>query len=159
MKMTIAMIAERQRQLTAVMGVPVPGAPEVKTKEPILPRKVTVAMARTLGNLERALAKEWEFYNKQARDIAERYVKKDESGKVPEREGDFVFASDEDKKVFREEMAELNRTEYEVDVMTFKASELDRCYEADRYDILTPLQVRRIEWMIDDDDIPPEKVD
>lgn len=114
----------------------------------ILPRKVSVAIARNLTRLD----KEMKLYGEQENDIASRYAKKDEDGKIifkGEKKNELEFETTENLKRFQSEKKELNETEVEIEIMKFKSSELDRCEEVDRYQILTPVQEAAIEWMID----------
>lgn len=110
-----------------------------------LPRKVSVAIARNIVKFE----KELDVYTKQRNDIADRYAKKDEAGNYITDNDNFTFDTEDDKTVFLQEMKELNETEIDVQVMVFKASDLDRCDEVERYAILSPVQEAAIEWMID----------
>lgn len=117
----------------------------------ILPRKVSVAIARNLTRLD----KEMKLYGEQENDIASRYAKKDEDGKIifkGEKKNELEFETTENLKSFQSEKKELNETEVEIEIMKFKSSELDRCEEVDRYKILTPVQEAAIGWMIDYDD-------
>lgn len=115
-----------------------------------LPRKVSVAIARNIIKFE----KEMKVYEEQREDIAGRYAAKDEDGNfVIDAEGkNYTFESQEKEAAFRQESKELNESEIDIDIMTFKASELDRCDEVERYNILPPVQEAAIEWMIDYDD-------
>ena len=114
----------------------------------VLPRKVSVAIARNLTRLD----KEMKIYGEQENDIASRYAKKDEDGKLifkGAKGNELEFEAPDDEKSFRAEKKELNDTEVEIEIMKFKSTELDRCEQVERYDILTPLQEASLEWMID----------
>lgn len=120
----------------------------VKVSEFTLPRKVSVAIARNISNFREDLT----IYNEQDADIAKRYVAKDEEG-TPILDGNmYTFASLEDRGNFVRERNELNDAEIDVDIVKFNSSDLDGCYESDRYDIMTPAQESSIEWMIDYDE-------
>ncbi len=110
-----------------------------------LPRKVSVAISRNIVKLENEL----KIYSEQDKDIAERYAAKDEKGEFVLENNAFTFESMEKKGLFISERKELGETGIEIDILTFKASELDRCEEVERYDILTPVQEASLAWMID----------
>ena len=110
-----------------------------------LPRKVSVAVARNLAKIE----KEITLYNNQREDIADRYAKKDEQGNYILDGSNYTFAEDKDKEAFLQEARELNETDIDIDFMKFRAEELDRCDEVERYSIITPAQELALEWMID----------
>lgn len=107
------------------------------------PRKMSVAMARNLGEME----KEVELYNNQRKEIADLYAVK-ENGEFVLAGDSFTFASEEDKKAFLEEIKQLNEVDVEVDIITVDSTELDRCDEMERYDILTPREEASLSWMI-----------
>lgn len=132
MKMTYAELKNRHSNLIVIGKL-------------TLPRKVSVAIARNIVKFE----KELDVYTKQRNDIADRYAKKDEAGNYITDKDNFTFDTEENKTVFLQEMKELNETELDVPVMVFKATELDRCDEVERYAILSPIQEAAIEWMID----------
>ena len=112
----------------------------------VLPRKASVAIARNIQKLE----KEVKLYLKQRSDIAERYAKKGKDGQPINEDDKYVFETPEHEASFLQEAKELNETEIEIDnIMKFKSSELDRCDEVDRYQILSPVQEAAIAWMID----------
>ena len=119
----------------------------IKIGGKVLPRKATHAIARNIQKLE----KEVEFHRKQYGDIADRYAAKDDDGNfvLDAKKEKHTFASEEDAASFRLEAKELIETEVDLDIMKFKSSELDKCDENDRYDILSPLEEAAIEWMID----------
>lgn len=137
MKMTYAEIRNRHANLIVIGKL-------------TLPRKVSVAIARNIIKFE----KEMEVYEEQREDIAGRYAAKDGDGKfILDAEGkNYTFESQEKEAAFRQESKELNESEIDIDIMTFKASELDRCDEVERYNILPPVQEAAIGWMIDYDD-------
>ena len=114
----------------------------------ILPRKVSVAIARNLTTIN----KEIELYNQQREDIAERYAKKDEKGNYVLNGNNYTFANDKDRQSFIEEVSELNDTDIDINIFKFNVSELDRCDESDRYNIITPSQEVSLGWMIDYDE-------
>lgn len=110
-----------------------------------LPRKVSVAVSRNLSKIE----KEITLYNSQREDIAGRYARKDEQGNYILDGNNYTFVSDENKEAFLQEAKELNETDIDIDFMKFRAEELDRCDEVERYSIITPAQEMALEWMID----------
>lgn len=114
----------------------------------ILPRKVSVAIARNLTTIN----KEIELYNQQREDIAERYAKKDEKGNYVLDGNNYTFANGKDRQSFIEEVSELNDTDIDINIFKFNVSELDRCDESDRYNIITPSQEVSLGWMIDYDE-------
>ena len=114
----------------------------------ILPRKVSVAIARNLTTIN----KEIELYNQQREDIAERYAKKDEKGNYVLNGNNYTFANDKDRQSFIEEVSELNDTDIDINIFKFNVSELDRCDESDRYNIITPSQEVSLGWMINYDE-------
>ena len=119
----------------------------MEVSELTLPRKVSVAIARNISNFR----KELEIYNEQDADIAKRYVAKDKDGK-PVLDGNmYTFASEVDRENFIRERNELNSAEVDVDIIKFNSSDLDGCYDSDRYEIMIPAQESSIEWMIDYD--------
>lgn len=119
----------------------------MEVSELILPRKVSVAIARNIFNFR----KELEIYNEQDVDIAKRYVAKDKDGK-PVLDGNmYTFAVEEDRENFIRERNELNSAEIDVDIIKFNSVDLDGCYDSDRYEIMTPAQESSIAWMIDYD--------
>lgn len=113
-----------------------------------LPRKVSAAIARNLVKLE----KEFELYNKQRLDIANRYAKKDEEGEfILTAVGDksaYTFNDTKDEVAFRTEAKDLDETEIDVDIMKFDAAEMERCEMVERYDFITPVQEAALGWMI-----------
>lgn len=111
----------------------------------MLPRKVTTAIARNVGKLE----KEVEFFEKQRFDIINRYAVKDEDGTFVIEDDKYTFASKEDEKAFLEELEQLGSTEVEVELMKFHASELERCDIVERYAVITPREELALEFMID----------
>lgn len=137
MKMTYADILNRHAVL-------------IKIGEKVLPRKATHAIARNIQKLE----KESEFYRKQYGDIADRYAAKDDDGNfiLDAKKENYTFASEEDAASFRSEAKDLIETEVDLDTMKFKADELDKCDENDKYDILSPLEEAAMDWMIDYDE-------
>lgn len=132
MKMTYSELTERHTVLLTVGKL-------------TLPRKVSVAISRNIVKLENEL----KIYSEQDKDIAERYAAKDEKGEFVLENNAFTFESMEKKGLFISERKELGETGIEIDILTFKASELDRCEEVERYDILTPVQEASLAWMID----------
>lgn len=110
-----------------------------------LPRKASVAISRNLVKFENEL----KIYNEQDKDIADQYAAKDEKGEFVLDKNVFTFETEEAKQNFISERKELEETEIEINIMKFKASELDRCEQVERYDILTPVQEASLAWMID----------
>ena len=115
-----------------------------------LPRRITYAITKNL----KTLGKEVDFYNTQRKDIADRYAAKKEDGafiydKAENGDTVFTFASPEDRELFTLEASDLEKTETDVDVVKFKAEELDRCDMSERYGVLSSLEEIALEWMID----------
>ncbi len=109
-----------------------------------LPRKVSYAIARNLVSMEA----EVKIYLNQIRDIAERYVVKNENGEFKlDDSGKYVFASDEDKQNYEQELKELGETSVDFKLFSFDVKELDKCETSDRFDILTPIQEGWLYWM------------
>lgn len=113
-----------------------------------LPRKVSVAIARNIMRFEEEL----KIYEQQDADIAHRYAAKDEKGDFILDGSSYTFETPENRKDFIRERDELNDTEADIQIAKFQASELERCDESERYDIMTPLQEASIGWMIDYED-------
>ena len=111
----------------------------------MLPRKAAYAVSRNIKKLE----SEVKFYWGLREDIAARYAAKDAGGEYILEGNNYTFASPEDEAAYRLELTELNGTEVEVDVMKFRAEELDKCDTDKRYGILSPVEEAAIEWMVD----------
>ena len=133
MKMTVSEIQNRHSILITIGGL-------------TLPRKISYAIAKNLVKLE----KELKIVLAQKEDIANNYALKDEEDKfVLSDDGkNYTFESSDKKKEYISELEELLDTEIEVDIMTFDVSELDKCEDSDRYNILTPVQEASLSWMI-----------
>lgn len=133
MKMTVSEIQNRHSILITIGGL-------------TLPRKISYAIAKNLVKLE----KELKIVLAQKEDIANNYALKDEEDKfiLSEDGKNYTFESSDKKKEYISELEELLDTEIEVDIMTFDVSELDKCEESDRYNILTPVQEASLSWMI-----------
>lgn len=119
----------------------------IKVGEKVLPRKAAHAVTRNIRSLEKEVKFFWEQYN----DIAKRYAAQDKDGEfiLDEKKENYTFASKENEASFHLEAKELRETEVDIDIMKFKAEELDKCDTCDRYDILSPLEEAAIDWMID----------
>lgn len=133
MKMTVSEIQNRHSILITIGGL-------------TLPRKISYAIAKNLVKLE----KELKIVLAQKEDIANNYALKDEEDKfiLSDDGKNYTFESSDKKKEYISELEELLDTEIEVDIMTFDVSELDKCEDSDRYNILTPVQEASLSWMI-----------
>lgn len=115
----------------------------------VLPRKAAVAISRNIVKMESEL----EFYRKQLTDIFGRYAEKDDNGNIAvDKNGNVKFPDMDANIECVKEKRDLDNTEVKIEIMKFKASELDRCEQVERYDILTPLQEAALAWMIDYED-------
>ena len=132
--MNYAEIMEKRNSLMSVMHL-------------TLPRKVSVAIVKNLSLFN----SEIDFYNSQRNDIADRYAQKDKSGNYILEGNQYTFATMGDREDFLQEARELNETNVDIEknIMKFYASELDKCDDSDRYNVLTPAQEISLGWMID----------
>lgn len=117
-------------------------------KEMKLPRKVSAVIARNILKLEDELKE----INKQREEIAQQYAQKGEDGKFIVDGNQYTFEDDEKKLAFLRENNELNHVKVEVNITKINRTDLDKCEEDERYDILTPVQEAALDWMITDEE-------
>lgn len=81
--------------------------------------------------------------------ICERYADKGENGKPVTEDGKYVF-SKENEKIVNEECKDLQEVDTEVSIMKVPFSEMERCENADRYDIPSVADLNDLMFMIED---------
>lgn len=81
--------------------------------------------------------------------ICERYAKKDEEGNAIIKEGKYIFI-DENEKIVNEECMDLQEVDTDISIMKVPFSELERCENADRYDIPSVSDLNDLMFMIED---------
>lgn len=111
------------------------------------PAKVCYAISKNAKKLE----KEYKELEEQRVKICESYADKDEDGKIITQEKDgntmYVF-SDENEKLCNKEYMELLEEEVDIDIRTVDASEMDKCDENERFDIPTPDDYTKMDFML-----------
>lgn len=121
--------------------------------ELVLPSKLSFAVS---CNLER-LQKEAGRIEKERKKLCERYADRDGDGK-PAMADSIIHGvktqeyqmSKENRQAFSEEYDALLETEVEVGIRTAKMEEVERCEQAERYDIPTVAQLLAMSFMLEE---------
>lgn len=90
-----------------------------------------------------------EEYEENRLKICERYAEKDEEDKPIVHENQYEM-TDENKQIVNEEIKELQEVDTDIDIMKVSFAELERCENADRYDIPSVADIEDLMFMIVD---------
>lgn len=119
----------------------------------VFPSKLSFALSFNIEKLQ----KETERIEKERRKLCEQYAEKDGDGKA--LMADSVIngvktqeyrMSDENRRAFEEEFDMLMDTEVEVAVRKVKMEEIERCEQAERYDIPAVAQILAMSFMLEE---------
>lgn len=125
----------------------------VKVKDLILPSKLSFAVSRNLGKLQR----EVERIEKERKRLCELYADKDKKGEpvmvksvINGNITQQYKISGENKELFEEEYNELLDAEVDIEIHTVKREVIERCEEVERYDIPSVSQLLAMSFMTED---------
>lgn len=119
----------------------------------VLPSKLSFAVSCNLERLQR----ESERIEKERKKLCVQYAGKDGDGK-PAMADSVINGvktqeyrmSEENRKAFTEEYEALLDTEIEIGIRTAKMEEVERCEQAERYDIPTVAQLLAMSFMLEE---------
>lgn len=117
----------------------------------VLPSKLSFAVSCNLERLQR----EAERIDKEREKLCKQYADKDRDGKpvvvdsvINNAKKQEYRMSGENRKAFDEEFNTLLDTEVEVEIRKAKMEEVERCEQAERYDIPTVAQLLAMSFML-----------
>lgn len=113
---------------------------ELATKR--VPVKLSYAIYKNMSLLENEI----KVIEQVRVDLLEQYAKKDEAGNPVVIDNQYDLGENMDK--FAKEYTEHLQTELDIDIHTVSAEELEKLEDA-RYDVLSPVQIASIDFMIE----------
>lgn len=140
MKMTLKEVRKNLDALNALGGIVFP-----------------VKLNFTIGyNLEK-LQKEFERAEKQRLELCRQYAEKNEEGNpimqqsnVNGQVSEFFKMSPENEVAFKKEYDDLMETEVDIEIRTVAPEVIERCEQAERYNVPTVAQLLGMSFMIED---------
>lgn len=109
-----------------------------------LPRKIKYAIAKNLGKYN----KEYQFYEKQLKELFDEYGEKDADGNVIMNENNIPKVCTENASTFEKELSDLLNIEIEMDNLHFIDEDDLYFDDSDRFDVLTVREITELEQIL-----------
>ncbi len=114
---------------------------------PLAQKKLPHRLAYAIGKNLLALQAEQKLVEERRMEMVKTYAESDEAGDPVIKDNNYVFP-EEGLKQFKEEFDDFMKTETEVAVYTIQEELLEQL-ESERYDVLTPVELISLEFMIE----------